>query len=500
MKNLIKELFLESVKLYPDRPALEISGQTYSYSHLNTIVDQKIKSIQKANVQGKAIIVLNEHTIDAYASLLAINFSGNTILPVETSWPKQRIENILEQAEPAAIILSENRNSALAEMDLSTNILVIDTTSGITEEKNYFHSESANYKDIAYIIFTSGTTGVPKGVPVKLESINAFISFYKDHYDFSQTDRFLQVYELTFDVAYFSFLIPICCGACCCILNERKGTPKYLFIVDDLIRRNITVVSMVPTVLHFIKKYLKSLEASSVRYSFFSGDALYHSEALVWQEFVPNAAVHNFYGPTETTIVCTKYTWEGNIASEDICNDIVALGKPFSQMAFKIVDEDNNEVDEGSIGELAFAGVQVIDAYLNGANKEKFFDVKEGGRSTRYYKTGDLASLNKHENLIFHGRADLQVKINGYRIELEEVELALRKVLDRKCIVIKKRNEHNANYLAAYVEGSEDDMEVIKKSLLQYLPDYMIPSRFEFIEQLPLSENGKIDKLYLQRI
>ena len=317
---------------------------------------------------------------------------------------------------------------------------------------------------------------------------------------FNQHDRFLQVYEITFDVAYFSFLVPLSAGACCCVVNSKNGIPKYLSIVDDLLKRKISVVSMVPSILPFVKKYLRKEKMSTLRYSFFSGDALYHSDALAWKDFVFNAAIHNFYGPTETTIVCTRYIWNETEAPGELVHDVVPLGKAFPDMHFKIVDEANVDVPEGAVGELSFAGVQVIDAYLNNVHANCFFTAKHEGAESRFYKTGDLASLNRRGNLVFHGRKDHQVKINGYRIELEEVQLALQKLVQRNCVVIKKRNEQNIDYLKAFIEGEPANAEELKLALKKYLPEYMIPAELEFIAQIPLSENDKINKRYLQSL
>ena len=500
MKSVIKKLFSENVKQYPEKDAMEIESQRFSYHYFNELVETLATAIRQQNIKGKAIIVLNEHTVHTYASLLAIHFSDNTILPIEPNWPKQRIENILEQAKPAALIIAGNAHKNIFT-DLCSGITIIDANSGtIIQRGTVPEDQVTNYDDIAYILFTSGTTGIPKGVPVKNENLNAFLGYYKSEFDFCHTDRFLQVYDLTFDVAYFSFLMPMCCGACCCIVSSKKGVPKYLLIMDDLINRHITVISMVPMILHLIKKFLKNWQAPAVRYSSFAGEALHHSEVLEWQRFVPNAAIHNFYGLTETTIVCTGYKWEKEMASVESSSDIVPIGKPFPGMKIKIVNEQNDHMPAGEVGELCFTGPQVIDGYLNGLHEEKFFEAADEGSTVRYYKTGDLVSLNQNGNLIFHGRADLQVKINGYRIELEEVEYALQKVVQEKCIVIKKKTNQNTDYLKAYIQSKQQDTEMIKRSLLQYLPDYMIPAQFEYIEHIPLSGNGKIDRVYLQSI
>ena len=502
MNSLLKEYFLQSLQAFPQNDAVEVEGEKYTYQSFNQIVSFLIASIQKQGIQNKAVVVWNDHFVYSYAGILAVLFSGNAVLPLETSWPVQRINNIVEQAKPGLVLLTKNNfetSSVLRSIERLNKCCLIEATSGKLIRESSL-TDAKEYEDVAYIIFTSGSTGFPKGVPIKRENLHAFLKYYKEHYDFKPTDRFLQVYDITFDVAYFSFLVPLCVGACCCVLNSRKGVPKYLSIVDALIKQEITVVSMVPTVLPLIRKYLLREKAATVRYSFFSGDALYQTDAIVWKNFVPNAAIHNCYGPTETTIVCTRYVWEESQAARELHNEIVPIGKPFPGMRFKIVDDQNNEVQKGEVGELAFSGAQVIDHYLDSNHQEKLFTSMSSSLEEMYYKTGDLASLNQYGNLIFHGRKDHQVKINGYRVELEEVQLALQKVADAPCVVIKKTGIQHIPYLKAFINSNEGDAQQLKKELTKYLPEYMIPAEIEFISQIPLLENGKIDKLYLQRL
>lgn len=503
MKNVFQEYFLKSLESFSDKDALEIQEQKFSYHQFYELVSVIINAIQKEGFQHKAIVVLNDHTVYSYASIIAINFSGNTIFPVELSWPAQRISNVVSEAKPAAVLVSDWNDQIQKNLGLIhelDNCCFIESSSGKLVRNSSLNIDRPDYENIAYILFTSGSTGLPKGSPVKTESLNAFIQFYKG-YNFNSGDRFLQVYDITFDVAYFSFLVPLCFGACCCIVTHHTNTPKYLSILNDLLKHNITVVSMVPTVLNFIRKYIQNKNLTSLRYSFFSGDALYHSEAMLWQQFAPDSEIHNYYGLTETTIVCTKYVWSKDASAVEAYKDLVPIGKPFPGINFKICNSHNEEVKESEIGELTFNGVQVIDHYLNNRNQEKFFYVPdEKGNLCKYYKTGDLVSLNEKGNLIFHGRIDHQVKINGYRIELEEIQATIQKITRKKSIVVKKKNNNGIHFLSAFIEGNSFNVEVLKKELEEYLPNYMIPSEFSFLDHLPLTENGKIDILYLQAL
>jgi len=246
---------------------------------------------------------------------------------------------------------------------------------------------------------------------------------------------------------------------------------------------------MVPSVLGLIEKYLPEFNFPHLRYSFFSGDALKQNLAVKWKKCLPNGVIHNFYGPTETTIVCTRYKWDEEISDIESLNNIVPIGKPFPGMHFIVLSEEQKMITEvRTVGELCFLGVQVIDNYLNNSNENSFIYFE----GKRYYKTGDLVSLNEKENLIFHGRLDSQVKINGYRIELAEIENAILKV----CGKLNKVVVNELNQLVAFVE-SDNELD-LKGEMNKLLPSYMMPICFVFIKEIPLSINGKIDTQKIQ--
>lgn len=503
MQSLLKTYFLEQVVQAPDNTCLEVGNTAYSYFQVNVLVQEIADSLIALNIHHKAIMVLNEHTVFSYASILAIQFTGNAFLPIDISWPAKRIEDILNAVKPAAIVASSKEllEDGLKNVPALRNLLLIEPGNLKDYREIISFDKAADYPDIAYILFTSGSTGLPKGVPVSTRNLNAYIRHHKSYYYFSPNDRFLQVYELTFDVAYFSFFIPLCFGACCCILNQKKGVPKYLNIINDLLHRHITVVSMVPTIINLSGKYIKNRSVATVRHCFFIGDALYHSDASLWQEFVPQAQIHNYYGPTEATIACSDYLWKPLHQNIEQYNDIVSIGKLFSGLQFKIVDEDMSDVPQGKIGELLLSGAQVVDGYVNKVHQEQFITFStDNNQYITYYKTGDLVSLTESGNLMFHGRVDHQVKFNGYRIELSEIQLAINKLTGRKVVVTKKKKKDGFYCLSAVVEGNTLSVPDLREGLRNVLPEYMIPAEVSFMPQLPLTANGKIDIRSLQNI
>ena len=345
--------------------------------------------------------------------------------------------------------------------------------------------EPKNNSQLAYVIYTSGSTGKPKGVPISRRNVNHLFNYYLREYDFNFNDKFLQSYELSFDVSVFSIFCAWNVGAAVYVVPESNA--KHIAIFKTIQQHNITVTSFVPSVLSLIEKYINEFNFPDLRYSFFSGDALKHSLAKKWKACLPNGVIHNFYGPTETTIVCTRYLWQEIEAEQESRYDIVPIGKPFPQMNFILVSEEGKIVSElNTEAELCFEGAQVIDSYLNNMYTDRFLQVN----GKRYYKTGDRVSLNDKGNLIFHGRQDSQVKVNGYRVELIEIENAI--YLGSGClnkVIVESKN--GANQLSAFIES---DNEIKLYELLEKkIPSYMIPTKIIFVKHLPLTINGKLD-------
>ncbi|MBA3706973.1 MAG: AMP-binding protein [Bacteroidetes bacterium] len=486
MEKPIVHGFFRSVLSYPKNNALWINNCYYSYEQFSQIVISIYKNIPTDKIYERIGIYSNDD-VYTYAGILAINLYGAAYVPLNNKFPIARNKSIAKQCE-LKLILSSVDDENLKEISKETNIVIIGDTSAalnksqeISKEIDSFHKTQ---QPVSYILFTSGSTGEPKGVPVSHSNINHFFDFFLKNYAFNQNDKFLQVYELTFDVSVFSFFMPMLVGACSYVVPNDEI--KFIKIVRLLKEQEITVVSMVPGILHYIEKYLNEIQFDKLRYSFFSGDALYHNLAVKWKQSMPNGQIHNFYGPTETTIVCTCYPWNEIQSGKESVNGIVPLGKPFSGLHALIIDENNQAAEKG---ELCFTGSQVISNYLD-LNQDNFFD----HRGKRYYKTGDIASYNTMGNLIFHGRTDNQVKISGYRVELGEIEFMIEKITTTKCTVLCTKDEKQMNTLIAFIETKHLNQGDLKRSLSMFLPDYMIPKQFVAIENFPLNLNGKIDK------
>ena len=466
----------------PHAIAINTNEISYTYNELYKISSTIYSKIKYREDEIIAIQCVND--VRSYAALLAVSYIGAAYLPLNIKFPLEKLKNTITDAGVKTVLCFNDDLQSIIDASKQQLIKVEDKTSELIEQEVNLKNNSS----LAYILYTSGSTGKPKGVPVSKENVNAFFNYFLSEYDFNKEDKFLQAYELSFDVSVFSVFCAWNVGASVYVVPESKA--KHFEIINTIKKHQLTVTSMVPSVLNLLEKYFSEFNFPFVRYSFFSGDSLLHSLATKWKKCLPKGVIHNFYGPTETTIVCTRYVWDENTSAKESKNDIVPLGVPFPNMKFVLLNENHKTIENtNEAGELCFEGIQVIKNYLNTTSEENFILIN----NKRYYKTGDIASLNKNKNLIFHGRKDAQVKINGYRVELAEIENAINNHfnLNAKAIVIAK---NGLNQICTFVESVDSRAGIeLKEKLVKLIPYYMIPSFIVVIDKIPLSINGKVD-------
>jgi amino acid adenylation domain-containing protein len=468
---LLAENFLQNCRAFADNPALHIGVEYFSYEQ----VLEKVEIIfAQLSIRPPApmVGVYCVESVWTYAAIVAISLSGSCYVPLDPKIPHHRVQAQVTECKPGLIISPSEIYFA------GCPVLVIDPYARPTPCRELVRQK------YAYLLFTSGTTGKPKGVLISKNNVAAFFHHYSSQYDFNATDRFLQPYDLAFDVSVFSIFAAWRCGACVYVV-PFKGI-KYVNILTTLRDHGITVSSMVPSVLTYLNKYLDEVRLPALRYSFFSGDALLYHQAQAWQTVASSSRIINGYGPTETTIVCTSYEYAGEQADP---GEIVPIGKPFEGMNYILADQESYG---GESGELCLSGPQVFDGYAGDKGNDNFLFAG----NEKFYRTGDLVSERDDGNLLFHGRNDSQFKISGYRVEAAEVENAIFRVTQKRVVVLAMHRD-GVNTLVAFCESVPDDQQA--RQLARLLPAYMIPSEFFRVDSFPLTSNGKIDRRQLNQ-
>jgi D-alanine--poly(phosphoribitol) ligase subunit 1 len=483
---------ISAINTHPHRKAFCIQDKMYTYSELAVYISAVQKQIADQCAGEERIGIAAADDIATYVCILAIMLSGKTYIPIGPGEPADRVEQIVEQSGMKTIFSREPFGPFSGVKNLIITDELLHSGNG-TIQTTSFDLQSRN----AYILFTSGSTGKPKGVPLTYHNLNSFVdAFFALGYKVSEQDRFLQMFDLTFDLSIMSYLIPLCLGACC-YTASGKGS-KYANVYTVLSEYGITFALMVPSILSYLRPYFSEVSLPELRYSLFCGEALHSAVAKEWMQCAPNAVIENVYGPTEATIFCTTYHISRTADVLDY-NGVVSIGKPMQNVEAVIADEDGHILADNEKGELCLHGGQVTDGYLDAEKTKQAFFVTAG---KRYYRTGDVVFKNEEGNFIYCGRADHQVKVQGFRVELGEIEFHLKAITGNpNAVALALHNPTtNTTQIDAVLEGTDIDVDTAIDELRAKLPAYMIPSQIHFVASFPLNKNGKIDRNELKKM
>ncbi|MBI9066030.1 MAG: AMP-binding protein [Salinivirgaceae bacterium] len=470
---MIKKI-VSILKQYEERTAFNISKKHYTYKELEFRIVEIQQEIIKHKTQ-EPVVIIYDNNFDSYASILAVLFLGTGFIPINPLNPLERNIKILRKTE-SKLILNTTPHSYF---NLPHEILTKSISS--SENRIIYNAEDS---DLAYIFFTSGSTGEPKGVPVKISNLNAFLmGFNKLEFETDYKDKFLQMFELTFDLSVFSYLYPLTIGAC--VYTVPNIGLKYGEVLKILTNENISFALMVPSIINSLKPYFKQIKLPNLKYSLFCGEALLMDNALGWNKCTPNGKTFNVYGPTEATIFCTSY--EVREDSKEY-NGIVSIGKAMFNTKLSIESKNTSNLERNQKGELILSGGQVVKEYFK--NEEKSLECFSTKDNVNSYKTGDICFTDIDGDYFYVGRIDSQVQIQGFRVELSEVEYEISSQTHLNTSVITIDDDTK---IIAFVEG-DVNLDILLQGLREQLPDYMIPKKIISIKKLPLNKNGKVDK------
>ncbi len=485
----IASQFLEITRRYPQNNAFCIDEDYYSYTDFVQRIAAIAKSLQNS-AETEIALVANDD-LDTYAAIFAIWLTGKMYVPLNPDTPPERNQNVIDQVG-IKTILNSYETAALPSPDFEASV-------------NWLRKcvKGTNFDNqLAYIFFTSGSTGTPKGVMITKNNVASFVeAFWAMGYDINETDRCLQMFELTFDLSVMSYLIPLLKGAC--VYTIPKDKIKYSYIFELMDEKELTVALMVPSILNYLRPYFSEIDCPKMRYSLFCGEALHTQIAEEWADCVPSARIDNVYGPTEDTIFCTYYTFNRN-AENDSHNGVLSIGKPMLNNLTVVFNDANRSANVDETGELCLAGSQLTPGYFNNPrlNAEQFFTTNYNGTDTRFYRTGDLCIQRKNGNIDYVGRKDSQVKIQGFRIELSEVEFHAKKAINGQTVLVALaiQNQADNNEIAIVFESGEFEINGVKEYLKSKMPSYMVPTQYYFFKPFPLNANGKIDRKKIKEL
>jgi D-alanine--poly(phosphoribitol) ligase subunit 1 len=491
---MITKLLKESFSNYQNNNAFCIQESFYTYKELEEVVNNIYKEIISCNFKVSIKIgIVTSNTIQTYASILACWFSGNSYVPLNPRIPKER--NVLITKDANVLVVLGDCEETLLDFLNIDEIKIICTSELRNSKLDFFNPVTFKDDTLLYTLFTSGSTGLPKGVPIRNKNINSFLDSYNTlGFKSNSEDRFLQMFDLTFDVSVASYLVPLLIGAC--IYTVPSDGLKYMNVYKTLRDHKITFASIVPSIVTYLKPYFNEVNLPHLKYCILTAEASNTKVIQEWQKSIPKAKIVNLYGPTEATIWCSVY--EYNAATEKSYNDMMIIGKPFKNVEVLILNESGVELPNGSKGELNISSDQLTDGYLNNNEKniESFF-MKNG---KRFYKTGDLCYIDENGDIFYCGRIDHQIKVQGFRIELSEIEVAVRDKFKRNNLAVSYKNKVGVESICLFVEANYNISEEIKNMLASKLPYYMQPAQIRIIESFPYNTSNKIDRVKLSQL
>ncbi|PEB43792.1 non-ribosomal peptide synthetase, partial [Bacillus thuringiensis] len=473
-----------------------------TYRELNERANRLARILRNKGVKPNSITgIMVERSLEMTVGILGILKAGGAYLPIDPSYPKERIEYMLKDSESKVLLFSKgNFKDSIEFQEGAIDISNEELFKGDSSNLEVVNSS----RDLAYVIYTSGSTGKPKGVMIEHHSVINRINWMQSRYPLSSTDVILQKTPFTFDVSVWELFWWFFAGARVCVLIPG-GEKDPEAIVSAIERNEVTTMHFVPSMLSAFLNYvdgnIETKRLSSLRQVFASGEALRLHQVEAFNSLLWNTngtRLTNLYGPTEATVDVSYFDCS---IGHELAN--VPIGKPIDNTELYVVNQHNQLMPVGVPGELCIAGVGLARGYLNRKEltAEKFVDnpFKPG---ERMYRTGDLARWLSDGNIEFLGRIDHQVKIRGYRIELGEIENVLKKQIGVKDTVVLDREDADGNkYLCGYIVKELDvSIEGIKAGARAELPEYMVPNIMVEIDEIPLTANGKIDRKVLLNI
>jgi amino acid adenylation domain-containing protein len=505
--------FLHFARTTPSRPALELGDDVFTYEQLWNYAGRITARLNDTLAPNEDVVaILANRSVGAYGGILGILASGRGYCPLNPKFPLDRTLVMLKASGCRTLIVGQECASTLEQLlpKLDQPLTIITPDPGWSPKESSKHCVIAG-SDLAkvaapdephptpgataYLLFTSGSTGVPKGVAVSQSNACAYMEYAKKRFAFRPEDRCSQNFDLTFDLSVHDLFVCWDAGATLVPYSEQTLTPATL--VDE---KELTCWFSVPSVAMFASKVglLTPGAFPTLRWSLFCGEALSASLAEAWQQAANNSIVENLYGPTEATIAITWYRWDSKTSPSECVSGLVPIGWPFDGQQICAVNDNREPVATGESGELCLGGSQVTRGYLNDPEKTAKSFVKlahTGGKI--WYRTGDLVKMDDRGCAYYLGRRDFQVKISGYRVELQEIDLVLREAAKTELAVAIPwpLSEGSASGIVGVVSGSDParDAEIIK-ACQSRLPRYMVPTRIYHFEQMPLNVNGKIDR------
>ncbi len=505
--------FRDTASRYPAEVALEVAGETLRYRELLDLAERLATTlVATRGDRPSAVGLLTGRSVAAYAGYLAALRLAATVVPLNTSFPLARNLRICQSAGVDLVLADPAGRDQVRDLAARSGAAsVLLESAGDGQDVAWYQAighepwpepYDGDPDAVAYVLYTSGSTGEPKGIPIRHRNLADLLPFCASRYGTGPGSRFSQNFDLTFDVSVYDMFIPWYSGAAVIVPQVAELMNPARFVSA----RQLTHWVSVPSVISVSRRLrlLRPGSMPSLRWSVFGGEQVTYAAAASWAVAAPNTVIENFYGPTEVTISAVAYVLPADQASwPPTSNGTVPLGQPYPHMQTMIVSEDGVPADEG---ELLIRGSQRSSGYVDPACNAGRFASFDGTRAVPYdgapdpaeiwFRSGDRVRVEDGQ-LVHLGRLDNQVKVRGYRVELGEIEAVLRTHPKLDDVVVLGLPATDEVVLHAAYTGSQVDPAELTALAGERLPPYMVPERYWHLDEFPLNANGKTDRFRL---
>jgi iturin family lipopeptide synthetase A len=491
----IPELFEKQVEKYKHSISLNINEYAVTYESLNSRTNQLARDLRTRNIGPKTLVgVKMGRSLDMITGIMGILKAGGAYLPIEPDYPEERVTYMLRDSGTQWVLVdhSEGTNTKTFEENL---FLEVNT---VTETNSGNLTPLHQPQDISYVIYTSGSTGKPKGVVIQHASVVNIIFALFDNYPLKEQDSYLLKTSFIFDVSV-SEIFGWFLGGGKLIILEKESHKDPHRIMEVIEKSKVTHINFVPSLFNVFVDMLDHQNIKticSLKYMFFAGEALLPQPIKKLQQLNKKIQLENLYGPTEGTIYASKFSLSQWGGSGDI-----SIGNPVQNVFLYVCDPAGNLQVIGAVGELCIAGAGLFRGYLNNPDlTHEKAEINPFEPGTKLYRTGDLVKWMPDGNIKFLGRRDHQIKIRGFRVEMGEIENKLMGVQNVKeaLVVLTGTESTEDKSLCAYVVTDEEILSShLQAYLLKELPEYMVPTYFVRLKQMPLTPGGKVDRSQL---
>lgn len=489
-----------SAEKFPDKTAFADEKKEITFREMRAQARALATQMLARGLFKKPVVIYLEKGVDVLVSFMGAAYSCNFYSPIDIDMPASRVNKILEVLQPALVVTTAELRETFEGYAYEGEYLIFEEAAHAGADDEMI--EAARGKgidtDLLYVLFTSGSTGVPKGVTINHRSVIDYIDWVTETFDITEQDSFGNQAPFYFDNSILDIYSTLKSGATTYIIPKNLFAQPVL-LLEYLKEKKINTIFWVPSALIVVAK-LKAFRnvdlSDTLQRVLFCGEVMPNKQLNVWRKFLPNVLYANLYGPTEITDACTYYVVDRKFADDEP----LPIGIPMANTDILILNEKNEPVTDDETGELCVRGTSLSMGYYNNPEKTREAFVQNPLNPCVpeiIYRTGDLVKYNEYGEIIYLSRKDFQIKHMGHRIELGEIETAVSSLEEIALCCCLYDEKHQK--IVLFIE-EELDKAYINEQISRLVPEYMLPNKVVTLEKMPINANGKIDRVKLKEL